>query len=239
MKSGKGKIEYYMLDKIKRVLILLVVIWGCAVCSPSIPEGYNVHEGDFVFQSLPHSDLVDAIEGITQSPYSHCGIVEKKNGDWYVIEALGSVHETEISQWIQRGRDGHFVAYRLNKVLEVKTETILDAAREYFGRPYDIHYEFDDEKIYCSELIFKAVKKATGIELGKVQTIAELNWKPYEVVALAIEGRMPLERRLITPKAITEAKELIKIYDSESNKARVPVTNTTVTTTAGQKPHQQ
>ena len=34
---------------------------------------YSPREGDVVFQSLPRGDLVDAIEGITNSPFSHCG----------------------------------------------------------------------------------------------------------------------------------------------------------------------
>ena len=44
-----------------------------------------------MFQSLPSPpglDLVDAIEGSTESPFSHCGVVVKKAGKLYVIEAI-------------------------------------------------------------------------------------------------------------------------------------------------------
>jgi hypothetical protein len=55
-------------------------------------------EGDVVFQSLPHGDLVDAIEGISQSPFSHCGVVVRgADGGWRVIEAIGDVHETPLN----------------------------------------------------------------------------------------------------------------------------------------------
>lgn len=38
---------------------------------------YQPLEGDVLFQSLPHSRLVNAIEGVTASPYSHCGMVAR------------------------------------------------------------------------------------------------------------------------------------------------------------------
>ena len=57
---------------------------------------YTPKEGDVIFQSLPDSDLTRAIEGATNSPYSHTGIVIKKNGDWYVREAVGPVIDTSL-----------------------------------------------------------------------------------------------------------------------------------------------
>ena len=36
---------------------------------------YDPKEGDIIFQSLYRSGLVKAIEGCTDSPYSHCGVV--------------------------------------------------------------------------------------------------------------------------------------------------------------------
>ena len=36
---------------------------------------YQPREGDILFQSLPHGELVDAIEGIAESNRSHCGVL--------------------------------------------------------------------------------------------------------------------------------------------------------------------
>ncbi len=36
---------------------------------------YDPANGDFIFQSLPRVDLVEAIEGATNSKYSHVGLV--------------------------------------------------------------------------------------------------------------------------------------------------------------------
>jgi cell wall-associated NlpC family hydrolase len=183
--------------------------------TPIPPAVYLPKEGDILFQSLPHSALVDAIEGATKSCYSHCGIVAHHNGTWTVIEALEPVRETPFAEWTTQGRDGTFAVYRLNAQLSAKIPEILAQARKFLGRPYDIRYRFDDEYIYCSELIFKAVKNATGVELGKVQKLGELDWGPHLSLICALEGGLPpLSREMISPRALSEAKELTKIKNN-------------------------
>jgi hypothetical protein len=178
-----------------------------------IPKDYTPRDGDFLFQSLPHNALIDAIEGSTGSPFSHCGIVVKRGEQWKVIEAIGPVKETHLSLWIAQGRDNAYVACRLKAPLAPQIPGIISAAEKYRGRPYDIRYDFDDRKIYCSELLWKAVRDATGQKLGKVYKLGELNWKPYENVIRSLEdGGLPLEREMITPKAFSEAPELEQVF---------------------------
>lgn len=182
-------------------------------CRPPLPENYGPREGDLVFQSLPHSPLSDAIEGSTASPYSHCGIVAFGRNEWVVIEALGTVHETPLSKWLDRGREDRFTVFRLDASFTAHIPEIVSKARKYLGRPYDIHYRFDDEFIYCSELIQKAVRDATGRVIGKNQKLGELNWRPFEPIIREIEGSLPLDREMITPRALTEAPELSKVCE--------------------------
>ena len=54
-------------------------------------------------------------------------------------------------------------------------------------RPYDIHYDLDDQAIYCSELIYKAFERSTGEKLGKLQKIGELKWQAHAPVIREIE----------------------------------------------------
>ncbi|HLP07824.1 MAG TPA: YiiX/YebB-like N1pC/P60 family cysteine hydrolase [Opitutaceae bacterium] len=190
--------------------LVLALLAGCS----AIPRDYPVQEGDILFQPLPHGALVDAIEGVSTSIYSHCGIVERKNGEWYVLEAIGPVQETRLGEWIRRGRGDYFDAYRLKAGLRPQIPSILAAGRTYLGRPYDIRYEFDDERIYCSELIFKAVKSATGVSLGKVQRLGDLNWQPHEAFIRSIESYVPTSREMITPQSLSEAPELTPVFST-------------------------
>jgi hypothetical protein len=97
--------------------------------------------------------------------------------------------------------------------LDGKIPEIIVAAERYKGRPYDIHYALDDVKIYCSELLWKATRDAAGTKLGRLQTLSELNWQPYESVIRSIEnGSLPLDREMITPRAVTEDPRLKEVF---------------------------
>lgn len=195
----------------------LCILTGCRAGNngSTAPVKYEPQAGDFVFQSLPHNPLIDAIEGSSGSPFSHCGIVKRRGEQWVVIEAIGPVKETTLSWWIAQGRDKAYAAYRLRPPLEKKIPEIIAAAERYEGRPYDINYDLDDAKIYCSELLYKAVRDATGRKLGKIRKLGELNWRPYEQVIRSIEnGGLPLEREMITPRDFAEAPELREVFRS-------------------------
>jgi hypothetical protein len=175
---------------------------------------YSPREGDVVFQSLPRGDLVDAIEGITGSPFSHCGVVMRNaGGDWVVHEAIGQVRETPLYLWILRGRGARIDAWRWRELGGKDVAKLRGALESYAGRPYDFRYAPGDAEIYCSELVFKAYRDAYGVELGAWEKLGELNWRPFEEFIRATEGGpLPLERPMITPVGVTRSAALEKVY---------------------------
>jgi hypothetical protein len=176
---------------------------------------YSPHEGDVVFQSLPHGDLVNAIEGITHSPYSHCGVVLRNDKhEWVVIEAIASVHETPLLLWMLRGRNGDFTAYRLDPkynplIPEFKKNLLL-----YKGRRYDFDYDMtNDNSLYCSDLVYLAFNKASGEQMGKLEKLGDLDWKPYEHFIKSEQGgALPLYRLMITPASLARAPQIKEVY---------------------------
>jgi hypothetical protein len=176
---------------------------------------YEPRVGDLYFQSLPRNAVIDAIEGASESPYSHCGILVRKGGGWFVLEAIGPVRETPLAKWIKQARDRHYDVFRLREKHEVHIPEYIKAARKYLGRPYDIRYRMDDEKIYCSELIFKSYRDATGEQLGKLVKFGDLKWGRHVPIIIAIEGSIPVNRIMITPRHLSEAKQLEFIYSSK------------------------
>ena len=184
---------------------------GCQKTSVgrAVPPNYQPQEGDIVFQSLNGSELGTVIEAATKSAYSHCGIVTQTGDQWKVLEAIGPVQEVPLADWIERGREGKVAVYRLKPAYRNQIPPMIQAARTYRGKPYDIQYEFDDEKIYCSELIFKAFKQATGEELGKAVSLGELDWRGHEAFIRRITGgSLPLDRKMITPADLARATQL-------------------------------
>lgn len=194
-------------------LLLFTLLLLAAAFHPLRAATYQPVEGDIVFQSMPHGDLTDAIEGITESPLSHCGIVHQAADGWVVIEAVGPVKETGLTEWIARGREQAVTVFRLKEAYRDKIPDFVASAQTYEGLPYDFHYEFDDRAIYCSELVFKAFRHAAHEDLGKVQALGDLHVQGHEAFIRSLEGgTIPVDRKMITPRAISEASQLEKVF---------------------------
>jgi|WetSurMetagenome_2_1015567.scaffolds.fasta_scaffold18241_6 hypothetical protein len=175
---------------------------------------YSAKEGDIIFQSLAGTELADVIEGATKSRYSHSGIVIKKNNLWYVREAFSPVKDTPLLLWIARGNESQFAVFRLKALYQKYISAMIKESEKFLGFPYDVLYELDDEKIYCSELVYKAFKNASGEKLGRLRKLKELNWQPYKEFIIDLAGELPLNRLMITPKDLSEASQLEKVFSN-------------------------
>lgn len=172
-------------------------------------RSYQPQDGDVVFQSLPRSALTHMIEGATKSPYSHCGLVVQEEGQWYVYEAIGNVHRTPLATWFWRSRGFCFAAFRLAEDEQRHVPKMIEYCRACVGLPYDLRYELDDEKIYCSELVSKAYRHSTGEMLGQIVKVSDLDWEPYRTQIEQLNGgAVPLEREMITPRDLAAATQL-------------------------------
>jgi hypothetical protein len=155
------------------------------------------------------------LEGVTESKISNCGIVVEKDDRWYVLEAGGPVKETRLADWVRHGVGGKFAAYRLKPVYRRAIPAFIAEAYRYVGLPHDDRLQFDDESIYSSELIYKAFKRSGGQEIGRVVRLDSLDWMPYEDDIRRFEGgALPLDRELITPKHLSEAEQLERVYSN-------------------------
>ena len=204
--------------KVALTAVLVCVAISAVACTaargPSwlARRSYEPQAGDIVFQSLPRNALVNAIEGVTESSYSHCGIVAKEDGLWIVYEAFRGVEQTPLSEFLSRGRNGGFAVYRLKPEFQPAVPQILKFTRPMLGRRYDSRYRMDDERIYCFELIYKACKRATQKELGQLVRFGDLNWRPFEETIIRFEGGpVPMDRLMITPKAMSLAPQLDRV----------------------------
>jgi hypothetical protein len=196
--------------------LVVAVLWGVTYLPGYLAyRNYEPQEGDVIFQSLPFSRLVNAIEGATRSPYSHCGIVAKENDRWVVHEAFGAVGATPLRTFLKRGRNEAFDVYRWRPEFQRHVPQVLAEVRNYRGRPYDERYRLDDKAaaIYCSELIYLAYRAASHEPPGKLVTLGELRWQPYVDLIERIErAPPPLDREIITPRNLAAAEQLERIY---------------------------
>jgi len=174
-------------------------------------EGNEIKEGDIIFQ-ISLSKQSRAIQLVTHSKYSHCGIISKINNEYFVFEAAQPVKFTPVSKWIARGEDGHYVIKRLknsDQILQTKTITVFKDLQNKFKRKgYDVYFGWSDERIYCSELIWKIYYQATGLEVGKLQHLKDLDLSSEEVKKIMVErygDSIPLEETVISPSSIFDS----------------------------------
>jgi cell wall-associated NlpC family hydrolase len=177
----------------------------------------TLQDGDIIFQ-VSRSPQGVAIQKATGSKYNHMGIVINRSGFPQVFEAAGKVRYTPLSSWIRRGVGGRYVVKRLRHADDLLNGEMLSklrrVAEELRGRPYDPWFEWSDERIYCSELVWKIYKRALDLEIGRLQKLRELNLTD-PVVRKELQkrygGRIPLNEKVITPAAMFNSKDLVTV----------------------------
>lgn len=179
----------------------------------------EIKNGDLIFQTSL-SGQSKAIQLATKSKYSHCGLIYKDGNDFYVFEAVQPVKRTPLDKWIARGQDGKYVIKRLKNADQVLTPTTLTKMKQvgdqFKGKNYDWTFEWSDDKIYCSELIWKIYQRATGIEIGKLEKLSDFDLTNEAVKKKMKErygDKIPIEEIVISPASIFDS-ELLKTVKS-------------------------
>ncbi|MGB4775018.1 MAG: YiiX family permuted papain-like enzyme [Daejeonella sp.] len=174
----------------------------------------ELKDGDLIFQASV-SEQSKAIQLATRSKYSHCGIIYRKGNDYFVLEAVQPVKRTPLDQWMARGKDGHYVIKRLKNAGQILTPSTIknmkDMGDKWKGKNYDLYFEWSDDKIYCSELIWKIYQRTTGVELGKLQKLSEFDLT-NDIVKKKMKERygtkIPMNEIVISPASIFESDML-------------------------------
>ncbi|ADP17925.1 hypothetical protein AXYL_04610 [Achromobacter xylosoxidans A8] len=125
----------------------------------------DVQTGDLVFQQSRSAQSL-AIQQATHSPYSHMGMIVMRQGAPYVLEAAASVSYTPLEQWAAQGERGHYVIKRLRddaRLTPAARTQLANAGAAFVGKPYDLVFAWSDDRIYCSELVWKVYQRALGV----------------------------------------------------------------------------
>lgn len=97
-----------------------------------------------------------------------------------------------MNEWIKRGENGSHTLRRLKDAEKILTTDALAKLKaecdKFLGKDYDLVFEWSDDKIYCSELIWKAFDRALGIQIGELQNLKEFNLSASSLQAL-LEAR--------------------------------------------------
>lgn len=214
----------------KKIFVILAILFSALILFyalaiygfergriPQAPFERKFQAGDIIFQTST-SPQSEAIQKATNSPYSHMGIIYEEGSDFYVYEAIQPVQLTPLKQWIRRGEDNHYVVKRLENHEELLTsknlEKLKKTGQQYRGKSYDLLFDWSDDKMYCSELVWKIYKEALNIEIGKLQQL-----KDFDLSHPAVQKKLgerygnhpPLNATVISPASIFRSSKLVEV----------------------------
>lgn len=179
-----------------------IAVW--LLTNAALSSAAALRDGDIIFHTSRSAQSA-AIQRATHSPYSHVGVIFMRNGKPYVFEAISTVQYTPVAQWTARGEGGHYVVKRLKHPLTgAQAARLRAAARAFEGKAYDLYFEWSDQRIYCSELVWKLYERALGVQLGQLQKLREFDLTDPAVRAKMRErygDRVPLDEPVISPGA--------------------------------------
>jgi len=180
----------------------------------------NFVTGDIIFQtSYGHqSDLVSVV---TQSPFTHCGIIRNQDGNLFVVEASSTVKSTPLSEWIKGGKEEKYVVMRLKKFELYKniknSEKAQKAFQSFDKKEYDSQFSWSDEKLYCSEFVWKLFKEGADLPLCPLRRLKEYDLSTPEVKAELTKrygNNIPYEEMMVSPADIAASDELTMIFSN-------------------------
>ena len=199
--------------------LLLISILSCNA-------DFQLNEGDLLFQDLDSSALCDAIELVTPgykgANFSHIGLIVSDDGKLKVLEAIPpKIILSEIDDFLNRSfdKDGNpkVIVGRLKDEYNNIIPKAIDFVNKQIGVDYDKVFLLNNEKYYCSELIYEAFEKDSIFQLQPMtflhpetkDTLA--TWKNY-YADLRVE--IPQNEPGINPGAMSLSNkiEIVHIY---------------------------
>ena len=213
-------------------------------CNSSDNNDFQLQIGDILFQDLDSSPLCDAIEIVTPGynnyNFSHIGIIVELgdpnciNPNYMyednirVLEAIpNKVTTTRLDSFLNRSIDRNkkpkVIVGRLKKRYQY---SILDAVKflkNKIGMEYDDYFIKDNNKYYCSELIYEAFEKDSVFRLYPMTFIDPITnntmnlWQEYYN---ELETKIPEGEPGINPgiMSISENIKIVHKYGEPSKK---------------------
>lgn len=189
---------------------------------------FKIKEGDLLFQNLDCGPICDAIEevtyGIDSAKFSHIGLVVNIAGKLKVLEAISNgVVITTITDFSSRSSDEEgnpkIWVGRLKPEYNSIIDNVSTAVPEVIGMEYDNEFLYDNDKYYCSELIYDLFKKANnGVPFFQLEPMTFKSISTGEMLPVWVDYYMslgigiPQDSLGINPAGISRSEKIDIVY---------------------------
>lgn len=205
-----------MLADVKTRLVpqLCLSLWlmGCGLLSAKNPVPYDLREGDILFSGSANGQG-SAIIAATGSQFTHCGVVFRQDDKLMVLEAVQPVKVSSVEDFYARGKPEAFAVKRLKTpIAPAAYQKAREWAAKQVGLNYDARFQWSDDKMYCSELVWKVFQHA-DIELCALKKFRDYNLQQPEVRKVINERyggmeHLPMEEKVVAPSDIAASQLL-------------------------------
>lgn len=174
-----------------------------SVLTADAASAANLRDGDIVFSGST-AGQGGAIIAATGSPYTHCGIVFFHAGKLMVLEAVHPVGVVSLETFKSRCKPGNFLARRLKTALAPANYQMARTwAEAQIGKNYDARFLWNDQTMYCSELVWKIYQRG-GVELCALRRFRDYHLDDPKVRKIIEERygaveKMPLDEKVVAP----------------------------------------
>ena len=183
--------------------IIASIILSLSIYFLSFNNSTSYKDGDVIFQTTSGA-TGKAIQLATNSQYNHCGVLFFENNEWIVYEAVQPVKKTTLKEFEARGKGT--VKRLSNKALSTEDIAKLKAQfKKYEHKNYDEAFNWNDDQIYCSELVYKLYHNALNIELCVPRKLSDFDLSNPLVKEKLNEkygNKIPMNEPMVSPEDI-------------------------------------
>jgi hypothetical protein len=195
----------------KKLFISILVTLFFTNCSSQ-----EFKDGDIIFHTSKSSQS-KMLQIATNSNITHVGIIFFKSGKPYVFEAVNPVKITPLQQFINRGVGSRFSVKRTKTpISSSELKIMMEYGKRQIGKPYDLKFEWSNDKIYCSELVWKIYHYA-GIRICDIKIFSDFNLN-RPIVKKAIQsrykGKFNINESVVAPIDLYNSDKLKTVYSN-------------------------
>ena len=138
-----------------------IFIVFCLILNTNISaQNQKLENGDLLFININCGPMCDAIntvtEGFENNDFNHMGMVITENNEYFVYEAIGkAVVKTPLKTFVSYTKEPIYIG-KLKDEYQYLIPDAIAFSEKQIGVPYDNDFIYNNEKYYCSELIYDA-----------------------------------------------------------------------------------
>ena len=212
-------------------ITLITLFVSCKTSKQTVEYNFQLQEGDLLFQDSDCGPFCTSIEKVTfgykGAKLSHIGMVSvNENNKVKIIEAISEgVVLTDLKTFLSRSIDAEgrpkVLVGRLDEAHRKIIPKAIDFAFDKLGYAYDEIFDINNDKYYCSELIYDAFTAAhNNIPLFYLQAMTFIDpdtgktFPTWEKYYIELNSKIPEGKPGLNPGGISQSKyiDIVHIY---------------------------